>query len=966
MTRLQAAWLGSWKAPWGLGRGRRWGDPAWSLAALAQAWLAGGHNGAWPRTAWTARPPEGPRLETFPDTFSPLPSRAWISLLRHGSPKLPPDRRARGESNLASHCWQRLLEGDGRPWMAYGTVLLDRPTRTRWIPVLGAVDEAGRLRLPPFLEGLVPPWLRQLPQGWWAFLLARTDTSGFLLPEGPPPADFPWALLEPEARGCLEPLLLREPPGFLTPAQQDRWGIRLAEDAWMLDPRLRAWGRGLGLAPQALVPLVPPSLAQGDLPEGGLPDPPQLPPPDGPGGYPSPGTEAHPCADPFHWLAASRRARDPEAALQALLWAHGHFARLGCQAWTQQVAAEAVRIALVWGDMAGAESWRVLRGPGSVPCHEEAEFLAARGDWERAMAHLHAQPGSLSTPEGRILYARGALLLDRPEWMREAQSRLEPGGLRDLLEAALGGPRRSASDPDPGVRLLAAFQDLRRGAETFEAFWRAWAACPQHALRMETGLRVLEAHPAQRASGRLLDLRELADRSGSPLLRDRLAALWPALAPGSEPPPLRLVEDWLRRRKRPTWLVWGHAHRPSVLGTGIRPPASLLVALHEKGSLAPVRAQGNTWWGHALHWEGSPVGSVLTLLEPDAALRAEPDAQLLAPWLARLAPPPSPPEPPPSGNLLTDGSEPMASVLVELARVAPSALPVLILGPTGCGKELTARELHARSGRKGSFWPINCSEYAETLLESELFGHAKGAYTGADRDRKGALESAEGGTLFLDEVADLSPRLQSLFLRVLQEKEVRRVGSDQIHRVDVRFLAATHRPLEQLAASGLFRKDLLFRLKGTVLALPSLRERRHEFPYLVPRLVSAVAREAGLTAPALAPGLPQALARLPWPGNVRELRHALARALLRCGDGILKAGHFPELSQAPELPRTWEDGTREFQRRLLLTTLRRLGFQATRTAQDLGLTRPALYTVAKRLGIDLVAERARWEAEEEN
>lgn len=134
-------------------------------------------------------------------------------------------------------------------------------------------------------------------------------------------------------------------------------------------------------------------------------------------------------------------------------------------------------------------------------------------------------------------------------------------------------------------------------------------------------------------------------------------------------------------------------------------------------------------------------------------------------------------------------------------------------------------------------------EYAETLLESELFGHAKGAYTGADRERRGALESAEGGTLFLDEVADLSPRLQSLFLRVLQEKEVRRVGSDRIHRVDARFLAATHRPLEQLAASGLFRKDLLFRLKGTVLILPSLRDRRHEFPYLVPRLVSLVARD---------------------------------------------------------------------------------------------------------------------------
>jgi DNA-binding NtrC family response regulator len=168
--------------------------------------------------------------------------------------------------------------------------------------------------------------------------------------------------------------------------------------------------------------------------------------------------------------------------------------------------------------------------------------------------------------------------------------------------------------------------------------------------------------------------------------------------------------------------------------------------------------------------------------------------------------------------------------------------------------------------------------------------------------------------------------------------------------------------LEELAAAGVFRRDLLFRLQGVVLTLPSLRERLHEFPYLVPRLTVMVAREAGLEVPTLAPGLPQALARLPWPGNIRELRHAIERALLRCGKDILKAGHFPELARAAERPRTWEDGTRDYQRGLLLATLRRLGFQATQAAQDLGLTRPALYVVAKRLGLDLVAEREQWEA----
>jgi len=163
--------------------------------------------------------------------------------------------------------------------------------------------------------------------------------------------------------------------------------------------------------------------------------------------------------------------------------------------------------------------------------------------------------------------------------------------------------------------------------------------------------------------------------------------------------------------------------------------------------------------------------------------------------------------------LTTDGSEPMGAVLRDLARVAPSRLPILILGPTGCGKELAARELHRLSGREGPLVPVNCAAFSESLMESEVFGHVRGAFTGALRDRTGAIEAAEGGTLFLDEVADLSPRLQSLFLRVLQEREVRRVGGEGARRVDVRFVAATHRPLEALAAAGAFRWDLLFRLR---------------------------------------------------------------------------------------------------------------------------------------------------------
>jgi DNA-binding NtrC family response regulator len=313
----------------------------------------------------------------------------------------------------------------------------------------------------------------------------------------------------------------------------------------------------------------------------------------------------------------------------------------------------------------------------------------------------------------------------------------------------------------------------------------------------------------------------------------------------------------------------------------------------------------------------------------------------------------------PQSGILADGSEPMASVLEELGRVAGSALPVLLLGPTGSGKELAARELHRRSGRPGPLVPVNCSAFAESLTDSELFGHVKGAFTGATRDRRGAVESAEGGTLFLDEVADLSPRLQSLLLRVLQEKEVRRVGSEHCLRVDVRFVAATHRPLEELAAGGAFRIDLLYRLQGAVLELPSLDQRRHEFPYLVPHLVARSAEQARLAPPPLQPGLAEALAGLAWPGNFRQLQHAIERALLRCAGGCLERRHFPELDRPPKPAAAWAQATREFQRRLLLETLRRHRFQAAEAARALELARPALYAIARRLGVDLMAERER-------
>jgi two-component system, NtrC family, response regulator HydG len=308
---------------------------------------------------------------------------------------------------------------------------------------------------------------------------------------------------------------------------------------------------------------------------------------------------------------------------------------------------------------------------------------------------------------------------------------------------------------------------------------------------------------------------------------------------------------------------------------------------------------------------------------------------------------------PPEPELLTDGSEPMGALLREIAALASSPLPILILGPTGCGKELVAREVHRRSGRAGPLVPVNCAALAEGLLESELFGHERGAFTGASRSRRGAVAAAHQGTLFLDEVADLPPRIQSMLLRVVQEREVPRVGSDRCLRVDVRFLSATNRPLEAMAAAGAFREDLLFRLRGAALRVPALGERRHEFPFLVPRLLARAAQNLGQKPPVPAPGLAQALAVRSWPGNVRELLSALAYAILRRGEGPLAPGDVP--GEAARAAGTWKQATRDFQRRLLQDALAASGYRPAEAAQALGLARPALYATARRLGVEVVS-----------
>jgi DNA-binding NtrC family response regulator len=236
-----------------------------------------------------------------------------------------------------------------------------------------------------------------------------------------------------------------------------------------------------------------------------------------------------------------------------------------------------------------------------------------------------------------------------------------------------------------------------------------------------------------------------------------------------------------------------------------------------------------------------------------------------------------------------------------LARVARrSVAPILLLGPTGSGKEVLAREVHAQSARSGAFVAVNCGALPPALVESLLFGHVKGAFSGADRDEPGFLRAAERGTLLLDEIGDLPPSSQAALLRVLQEREVVPVGATRALKVDVRVVAATHRPLPSLLASGAFRADLLARLKGYTHRLPSLRERMPDFGVVLADVLEQVATGSAreLT---LAPDAARALLAYEWPHNIRELYQAMSSAVALAAGNVLEARHLPDDVCSPAL-----------------------------------------------------------------
>jgi len=293
-------------------------------------------------------------------------------------------------------------------------------------------------------------------------------------------------------------------------------------------------------------------------------------------------------------------------------------------------------------------------------------------------------------------------------------------------------------------------------------------------------------------------------------------------------------------------------------------------------------------------------------------------------------------------------------VCTALPRVAESDLPVLVLGETGTGKELVARAVHAYSGRSRSgFVAHNCGATPDTLIESELFGHARGAFTGAVADRIGLFESAHRGTLFLDEIGDASPLLQMKLLRVLQEGEARRVGDTRVRRLEVRVVSATHRRLEEALEGGAFRADLYYRLNAVRLHLPPLRERGRDVLLLARHFLERAARAVGRTAPRIEPTLAEYLQRHGWPGNVRELANGCAYAVRVAGAHERVAlEHWPTTAESVSIPsHGLHAETRALEERRLRETLERTRWNKSQAARSLGLSRQGLLKKLKRYGL---------------
>lgn len=314
------------------------------------------------------------------------------------------------------------------------------------------------------------------------------------------------------------------------------------------------------------------------------------------------------------------------------------------------------------------------------------------------------------------------------------------------------------------------------------------------------------------------------------------------------------------------------------------------------------------------------------------------------------------------------GSTQWRQVLREAIQVAPTSSTVLLRGESGTGKEVLARFIHRASARdRGPFVAVNCAALPEHLLEAELFGYERGAFTGATQSKVGQIEAAAGGTLLLDEIGEMSPSAQTKLLRVLQEREFQRLGGTRVIRADVRIIAATNRHLERAIVNGQFREDLFYRLNVFPIHLPALRDRRADILPLAEALFATICRDLGRAPAGISRDARKALTEHRWPGNVRELRNVLERGAILCDGGLLTAAHLALRAPEPAAPWAVVEQTvpREvmsraataadleaMERMLIQDALQKTRFNKSEAARTIGLTRRQLYVRMQRYGIE--------------
>jgi transcriptional regulator with PAS, ATPase and Fis domain len=298
---------------------------------------------------------------------------------------------------------------------------------------------------------------------------------------------------------------------------------------------------------------------------------------------------------------------------------------------------------------------------------------------------------------------------------------------------------------------------------------------------------------------------------------------------------------------------------------------------------------------------------------------------------------------------MTGKSDVMLQTFQLIRDVARVNATVLIEGETGTGKELAARAIHACSPRKdGPFIVVNCAGFTDSLINSQLFGHKKGAFTDAVSNQIGVFEAANGGTILLDEIGDIPMNTQTRILRALEQREIIRIGETQARNVDIRILAATNKDLETEVKQGRFRLDLLYRIRVARVTLPPLRERREDIPFLARRFAATVAAENAIMTPVIGPDVMVALMAYPWPGNVRELRNAIEFAIIRCHDGIMNCKHLPAEIMQVNGNQNHPDAPTPTEREHLIATMRATEGRRDEAAHLLGISRATLYRRLKK------------------